>query len=73
MGCEVKILLSLLLSVSAFLLLSPQINTYSQIPDDRLAHDAKNQLAEQIAGFSVLFFVGFCALWSIPGISKEDI
>jgi len=60
-----KTVLIVVLIISAGLLLYPQINSYSKISDNKTI-DAKNQLAEQIFGFFLLFFVVFCVIWAIP-------
>jgi hypothetical protein len=51
-----------LLIISAILVLSVQINSYLQIPENRLTHDTKIQLLVQILGLGLLFFVVLCVI-----------
>jgi hypothetical protein len=61
-----KGILSILLVISALLVLYPQVNNFSEIPINALTTDAKNQLFSNIIGLCLLFFVVFCAIWAIP-------
>lgn len=60
-----KGLLELIVFISAFLVLVPQINSYSQIANT-LTITEKIQLAEPIIGFFLLFCVVFCVIEAIP-------
>ena len=61
-----RTILSVLLIISAILVLGVSIYNYSQIPNGYYTYDTKNQLFIQIFGFGVLFFVVFCVIWAIP-------
>jgi hypothetical protein len=61
-----KEFLSVLLIISAILVLGVQFNSYYQIPYNSLTSDTKNQLFAQILGLFLLFFVVFFVIWEIP-------
>lgn len=65
MDFNIKIILSLLLLISAGLVLYPQINDYLQLVRNFNFSNAL-QPAGQIIGFSLLFFIAFCVIWAIP-------
>ena len=67
-----KIILSLFLLGSASLLLYFPIKDYQQLPDSRTYSEVKTRLGIQIAGFSLLFFALFCAIWIIPEREQEE-
>jgi hypothetical protein len=71
MDVYAKIGLSLLLFLSAGLLLYPQINSFLQ--NGGLRNDSQDQLFEfeQIVGFFVLFFVILWIIWAIPNTEKR--